>query len=359
MPRLRQAARAEAAGAAGGFRQGLRFGELHLGQLGDHRAGRCGRRARSRTAPCGRCSAAAPAPRRGSPASIRPGAFTSAMPWRAARPERGSTRPAWPSGIATAIPVPTLARSPGPIVAASAARRSQPASCSCARSGARAASAEALELDDQAGSWPLRSYGRRRSATAAGTRACTRTPARRCPRAPGRRPARAAPTGTARARTAPAAPSRSSAGAGTSASMRRAQLLQALARESRRPARRRGCRSGELAAALVGPAGRSCSARAAVASRRRRSRRAPRRPRASHLVQLLLRHGGIGHVHDQVRVQRLLERRLERLHQLVRQLADEADGVGQQVVAALDAERARGRVERVEQPCPARPRPRR
>ena len=35
------------------------------------------------------------------------------MPCRAARPERGWTKPAWPSGIATERPVPTAARSPG------------------------------------------------------------------------------------------------------------------------------------------------------------------------------------------------------------------------------------------------------
>jgi len=62
--------------------------------------------------------------------TISPGAFVSAMPWRAARPERGSTSPAQPSGIATAMPVPTLTLSPGPIVAGSLARRSQPASWS-------------------------------------------------------------------------------------------------------------------------------------------------------------------------------------------------------------------------------------
>ena len=33
----------------------------------------------------------------------------SAIPCLAASPERGSTSPAWPSGIATATPVPTLA----------------------------------------------------------------------------------------------------------------------------------------------------------------------------------------------------------------------------------------------------------
>ena len=35
------------------------------------------------------------------------GAFTLPSPCRAARPERGITKPAWPGGIATAIPVPT------------------------------------------------------------------------------------------------------------------------------------------------------------------------------------------------------------------------------------------------------------
>jgi len=52
------------------------------------------------------------------------GAFTSAIPCRSASPERGNTRPVWPSGIAPATPVPTLARAPGARVAASAARRS-------------------------------------------------------------------------------------------------------------------------------------------------------------------------------------------------------------------------------------------
>ena len=52
---------------------------------------------------------------------------------------------------------------------------------------------------------------------------------------------------------------------------------------------------------------------------------------------------------DQVGVQRLLERGRERLHQLVRQLADEADRVGEQVAAPGDLEGAGGRVERVEE----------
>ena len=32
------------------------------------------------------------------PESIRPGALGIVIPWRRARPERGSTRPAWPGG---------------------------------------------------------------------------------------------------------------------------------------------------------------------------------------------------------------------------------------------------------------------
>ena len=47
---------------------------------------------------------------------------------------------------------------------------------------------------------------------------------------------------------------------------------------------------------------------------------------------------------------RLLERGGEGVDELVGQLADEADGVGQQVVAPVDLERAGGGIERVEQP---------
>ena len=55
-------------------------------------------------------------------------------------------------------------------------------------------------------------------------------------------------------------------------------------------------------------------------------------------------------VQDQVGEPRLLERRAERVDELMRQLADEADGVGEQVRAAVEAHRARRRVERVEEP---------
>ena len=46
----------------------------------------------------------------------------------------------------------------------------------------------------------------------------------------------------------------------------------------------------------------------------------------------------------------LLERGAERVDQLVGQLADEADGVGEQVVAAVEVAAPGGRVEGVEEP---------
>ncbi len=71
-----------------------------------------------------------------------------------------------------------------------------------------------------------------------------------------------------------------------------------------------------------------------------------------HQVHLLLRHRGVDHVQDQVGAEGLLQRRRERLDELVRQLADEADRVRHEVLPARDLERARGRVERVEEALP-------
>ena len=73
------------------------------------------------------------------------------------------------------------------------------------------------------------------------------------------------------------------------------------------------------------------------------------RPRAVIATQLLLGDGGVDDVQDQVGQARLLERRAERVDELVGKLADEADGVGHQVVAAAGAQHAGGRVERLEQ----------
>ena len=50
-------------------------------------------------------------------------------------PSAAATKPAWPSGIATAMPVPTIARSPGPSSSCSQATRSRPASPGYARVG--------------------------------------------------------------------------------------------------------------------------------------------------------------------------------------------------------------------------------
>ena len=75
--------------------------------------GRSGRRAARRSASAGSrlISATLISPRY--PASIVPGLLTIESPTRAAKPERGWTRPTMPYGIATAIPVGTSARWPG------------------------------------------------------------------------------------------------------------------------------------------------------------------------------------------------------------------------------------------------------
>src|SRR5688500_14826583 len=57
-----------------------------------------------------------------------PGALTRLRPSRWASPERGWTNPAYPSGMATATPVPTSARSNGASSTSSASERSAPAS---------------------------------------------------------------------------------------------------------------------------------------------------------------------------------------------------------------------------------------
>ena len=72
--------------------------------------------------------------------------------------------------------------------------------------------------------------------------------------------------------------------------------------------------------------------------------------RAGHREELLLGRGRVDDVQDEVGEPGLLQRGRERVHELVRQLADEADGVGHQERAALQAQRAGRRIERVEQP---------
>ena len=70
--------------------------------------------------------------------------------------------------------------------------------------------------------------------------------------------------------------------------------------------------------------------------------------RSAHLVELLVGRRTIDQVEDEIGHEGLLERRGEALDQLVRQAADEAHRVGQQVLAAVDLEAAGGRVERFE-----------
>ena len=84
-------------------------------------------------------------------------------------------------------------------------------------------------------------------------------------------------------------------------------------------------------------------ARADLAAARRR----PRRRCASELV---VRRRGVDDVEHDVGDERLLERRREALDELVRQPADEADRVGDEVAAAVVLEAARRRVERLEEP---------
>jgi hypothetical protein len=55
-------------------------------------------------------------------------------------------------------------------------------------------------------------------------------------------------------------------------------------------------------------------------------------------------------VQDEIRHERLLECGGEALDQLMRQAADEADGVGDEIAAPFLLEAARDRVERLEQP---------
>ena len=266
------------------------------------------------------------------------------MPWRAARPERGTTRPACPAGMATAIPVPTLARSPGPIVTASAACRSYPGVALVGLGRRARGRAQPAEAQRHSGAPPFVEKRSKRGAPPR-ARALGRARPRRCRCAPARRPSRAARTASRPRRRGAAAPS---AAASRGSAPRSPRAGRRAPRRSRRtPAPPREA-EGQLAAALL--------VDQVHLVEREQARRLPRPglgqhgvDRLEHRVQLVLGHRRVGHVHDQVGAERLLERRRERLDELVRQLADEPDGVGQQVGAPADLERARGRVERVEE----------
>ena len=70
---------------------------------------------------------------------------------------------------------------------------------------------------------------------------------------------------------------------------------------------------------------------------------------AHHLGHVLLGRRGVDDVQDEVGLARLVQRRGEGVDDLMGQLADEADGVRQQVRAAVDAQLAGRRVQRVEE----------
>ena len=69
-----------------------------------------------------------------------------------------------------------------------------------------------------------------------------------------------------------------------------------------------------------------------------------------HLLEPVVRLGGVDDVQHEVGDERLLERRREALDELRRQPADEADGVGDEVALAVVLEAPRRRVERLEEP---------
>ena len=73
--------------------------------------------------------------------------------------------------------------------------------------------------------------------------------------------------------------------------------------------------------------------------------------RTARIRLLRLRDARVDEVHEQIRARDLFERRLERLDELVRQAAHEADRVGEQHdLAAGEPQAARARVQRREQP---------
>ena len=253
------------------------------------------------------------------------------MPCRAASPERGWTNPAWPAGIATARPVPIVRRSPG---------ASAPPRCWTGRAPRRRGSrgghpgvgVQPAHRDNQATvvHAVVGVAGRRSSR---GSRAVTSTPS-----ALVLAPVIGAPLAYSAESSAPASCGHQQpdvdVAVGEELGHRGASARPGSRRCGPRSAPRRGSGSQPPAADRVDQR-RSCSARACCGSSSApisSSTRVARRPAGG---QLLLAGRGVGDQQDQVAGQRLLERRREGLDQLVRQLADEPDGVGHQVCAAL------------------------
>ena len=127
----------------------------------------------------------------------------------------------------------------------------------------------------------------------------------------------------------------------------RAQLLEALAGQ-------RGDLERVPEAARKATPGKRVEAVDLVQRQQHRQRRCAdlvqhRVDRVQLLDEPLLRLRRIGHVHDEVGDERLLQRRGEAFDELMRQAADEADRVGDEVAPSVVLETARGRVERLEE----------
>ena len=150
---------------------------------------------------------------------------------------------------------------------------------------------------------------------------------------------------------------------GAAARPRRRRLLERVARFGReaveplagRPPRSRPRRGSPIASSRASVGVQQVDLVEGEQARRRRRRRSPRAPsRRPRSPRGARRSGSEASTTWTIRSasDRLLERRLERLDELMRELADEADRVGDEVAAAAVAVGAGGRVERVEEPLP-------
>src|SRR4051812_4635895 len=277
------------------------------------------------------------------------------MPWRMASPERGWTKPACPAGIATVSPVPTRARSPGPSSTRSYAARSSPASCSYARAGSVAPSWRRLTSSlvirscarpAASGSFLGREVGREASQLPAREARDDEHPLRRVFPLVDRRAERVeliqASTLLVRQEEAHALETVAEALGDP-----RPQLLETFARERgdlqrvrvpvREPAPPQRVDGVDLVDhELDRQLGRADLPQDGVDG-------------GDLLDEALLGGGSVDDVEHEIGDEGLLQRRGEALHELVRQTADEADGVGDEVAAALLLEAASDRVERLEQ----------
>ena len=181
---------------------------------------------------------------------MSPGELTTPMPCRAARPDRGCTNPAYPSGISTAIPVATIARSPGPSTTRSQAARSNPGVAlvglvrhvRVSRGDAGRRRRSPRRLPRPARARPRRDIARSAQPRARGASlACVRP--RLC---------RAAPRSARRGRTAPRARSRRSTGTRSRTSSKRSEKSSAIrAPEQPRAPRRSRAEMSERARVRV------------------------------------------------------------------------------------------------------------